>query len=126
MPLTTIVMIIIIFSLLTASLTITFAIRTVSRQRKGLSQRKTILTNGTSAQAVIHSIQQTNAQLGNQPEVLLDLTVTMPDGEFHHTIVKTFIPIVNIPSFQKGCVVEVKYMTIAGEPKFEVVGAYVP
>jgi len=126
MPLTTIVMIIIIFSLLTASLTITIAIRTVTRQRKGLSQRKAILTNGTSAQAVIHSIQQTNAQLNNQPEVLLDLTVTMPDGESHHTIVKTFIPIVNIPSFQKGCVVEVKYMTIAGEPKFEVVGAYVP
>ncbi|WP_240913425.1 MULTISPECIES: hypothetical protein [Paenibacillus] len=119
-------MIIIIFSLLTASLTITFAIKTVTRQRKGLSQRKTILTNGTSAQAVINSIQQTNAQLNNQPEVLLDLTVTKPDGESHHTIVKTFIPIVNIPSFQKGCVVEVKYMTIAGEPKFEVVGAYVP
>lgn len=126
MPLTTIVMIIIIFSLLTASLTVTFAIRTVTRQRKGLSQRKTILTNGTSAQAVIHSIQQTNAQLDNQPEVLLDLTVTKPDGESLHTVVKTFIPIVNIPSFQKGCVVEVKYMTIAGEPKFEVVGAYVP
>lgn len=123
---TTVVMMIIIFSLLTATLTLTFAIKTVTSQRKGLLQRKAILTSGTSAQAVINSIQQTNAQLDNQPEVLLDLTVTKPDGESHHTIVKTFIPIVNIPSFQKGCVVEVKYMTIAGEPKYEVVGAYVP
>ncbi|WP_256992458.1 hypothetical protein [Paenibacillus sp. XY044] len=126
MPLTTVVMIIIIFSLFTASLTIAFTIKSLRGQRKRLSQRKAILTDGTSAQAVIHSIQQTNAQLDDQPEVLLDLTVTKPDGEILRTVVKTFIPIVNIPSFQKGCVVDVKYMTIAGEPKFEVVGAYIP
>ncbi|MFE0558743.1 hypothetical protein ACFW1P_22760 [Paenibacillus sp. NPDC058910] len=85
-----------------------------------------ILTGGMSAQAKINSIQQTNVQVDNQPEVLLDLSVTKPNGETIHTVVRTVIPIVNIPAFQKGNIIEVKHMTIDNELKFEVVGAYVP
>lgn len=91
-----------------------------------MSQRKAILASGASAEAVIHSIQQTNAQLDDQPEVLLDLTVTKQNGEVIRTELKTVIPIVHIPAFQKGNTIEVKYMTIDSEEKFEVVGAYVP
>jgi hypothetical protein len=101
-------------------------VRKVRTQHQKQSQCKAVLAGGTSTQAVINSIQQTNAQLDDQPEVLLDLTVTKPDGEVIHTVVRTVIPIVHIPAFQKGNVVEVKYMTINNEQTFEVVGAYVP
>lgn len=46
--------------------------------------------------------------------------------EVVHTVVKTVIQIINIPAFQKGKIVEVKYKTIGNEQKFEVVDAYVP
>lgn len=123
---TTLIGIIVVCSLLTASVTIAMVVRKVRTQHQKQSQRKAVLAGGTSTQAVINSIQQTNAQLDDQPEVLLDLTVTKPDGEVIHTVVRTVIPIVHIPTFQKGNVVEVKYMTIDNEQKFEVVGAYVP
>jgi len=123
---TTLIGIIMIGSLLTASVTTVMVVRNVRTQRQKQSRRKTVLADGASAQAVINSIQQTNAQLDDQPEVLLDLTVTKPDGEVIHTVVRTVIPIVHIPAFQKGNVVEVKYMTINNEQTFEVVGAYVP
>ena len=126
MPLTSIIVIIAIFSLLTTSITFAIVFKGLRAHKKRNLQRKAILAGGTSAQAVINSIQQTNAQVDDQPEVLLDLTVTKQDGEIIHTVVKTVIQIVNIPAFQKGCVIEVKYMTIDNEQKFEVVGAYVP
>lgn len=123
---TTIIVVIVICSLLSASLTLTFVFRTLRTQKQKQSQRRTILTEGTSAQAVINSIQQTNVRIDDNPEVLLDLTVTKQDGLVLHTVVKTVIPIVHIPAFQKGNTVEVKYMTIDDEQKFEVVGASVP
>lgn len=122
----TIIVIIVIFSSITAAVTIAFVVMTLGANKKRYTQRKTILEQGTSAQAVINSIQQTPAQMDNQPEVLLDLTVTMPDDKVISTVVKTFIPIINIPAFQKGNVIEVKVMTIDNEQKFEVVGSYLP
>ncbi|MEJ8545314.1 hypothetical protein [Brevibacillus borstelensis] len=122
---TALLVIIVICSLLTASWMIATVVKRVRARNKRYLQRKAILAGGTSAQAVINSIQQTNVQVDDQPEVLLDLTVTKQNGEVIHTVVRIVIPIVTIPSFQKGNVVEVKYMTIDNEQKFEVVGAYV-
>ncbi|CAG7643076.1 hypothetical protein PAESOLCIP111_04418 [Paenibacillus solanacearum] len=121
-----IIAMIIICSVITTFLTIAIVVRELRSRSRKLSQRKAILDGGTSAQAVINSIRSTNAQLDDQPEVLLDLTVTKQDGAVIHTVVRTVIPIVHIPAFQAGQVIEVKYMTIDNEPKFEVVGAYVP
>ncbi|GIP51236.1 MULTISPECIES: hypothetical protein [Paenibacillus] len=115
-----------IFSFITMVVTIILVTKTIGTQRKRFSERKEILAEGTTAQAVINSIRQTNRTVGDQPEVLLDLTVTKPDGEVVHTVLKTVIQIVNIPAFQKGKVVEVKYKTIGNEQKFEVVDAYLP
>ncbi|MBQ4901343.1 hypothetical protein KB559_21090 [Paenibacillus sp. Marseille-P2973] len=115
-----------IFSFITMVVTIILVTKTLGTQRKRFSERKEILAEGTTAQAVINSIRQTNRTVGDQPEVLLDLTVTKPDGEVVHTVLKTVIQIVNIPAFQKGKVVEVKYKTIGNEQKFEVVDAYLP
>ena len=122
----TFLVLLIIFSILSTTLTIVMVIKKLRAHTNKLSQRKAILASGTSAEAVIHSIQQTNAQLNDQPEVLLDLTITKQNGEVIRTELKTVIPIVHIPAFQKGNTIEVKYMTIDSEEKFEVVGAYVP
>ncbi|MCQ6561255.1 hypothetical protein [Paenibacillus mendelii] len=123
---TAIIVILVVCSLLTASWTVTKVVRGIRVHNERNLQRKAILADGTPAQAVINSIQQTNAQMDDQPEVLLDLTITKQDGEVVHTVVKTFIPIVHIPMFQKGCTIEVKYMMIDNEQKFEVVGTYLP
>ncbi|MEY9094476.1 hypothetical protein [Paenibacillus sp. RC84] len=123
---TALIVILVLFSLITASVTITIVVRMLRAHNKQRLQSKTILTEGTSAQAVINSIRQTNVTVDDQPEVLLDLTVTKQDGKVVHTLVKTVIQIVNVPAFQKGNVVEVKYMTIDNEQKFEVVGTYMP
>ncbi|MFE5321138.1 hypothetical protein ACFQ88_20755 [Paenibacillus sp. NPDC056579] len=121
-----IIWIIVIFSLCTTLLTIIMLVRGLRDRREQNLQRKAILEGGISAQAVINSIQQTNVQVDDQPEVLLDLTVTLQNDTILHTVVKTVIPIIHIPAFQKGNVIEVKYMTINNEQKFEVVDAYLP
>jgi cell division protein YceG involved in septum cleavage len=126
LSLNTIIVILVLFSSLTAAVTVAFVVKTLGANKKRYSQRKTIIEQGTSAQAVINSIQQTKEQMDDQPEVLLDLTVSMPDGKVISTVVKTFIPIINVPTFQKGNVIEVKVMTIDNEQKFEVVGSYLP
>jgi len=123
---TTIVVIFITVSLLTSSLTIALVVQNVRAGKAKISQRRTILENGIPAQATIKSIEQTNVQLDDQPEVLIDLTVVKSDGEAFHAMVRTVIPIINIPSFQKGSVIEVRYMTVNNELKVEVEGAYFP
>ncbi|MGW9124966.1 hypothetical protein ACWGPW_08190 [Paenibacillus chitinolyticus] len=123
---TALIVILFIFSLITASVATTIVVLMLRTRSKQRLQSKTILTEGTSAQAVINSIRQTNVQVDDQPEVLLDLTVTQQDGKVVHALVKAVIQIVNIPAFQKGSVIEVKYMTIDNEQKFAVVGSYMP
>ncbi|GGD97766.1 hypothetical protein [Paenibacillus nasutitermitis] len=124
--LTAFIVIIVLFSLLTASLTISKVVKGLRAHKNRTLQRKAVLAGGMSAQAVINSIRQTNVQVDDQPEVLLDLTVTKQDGEVVHTVVKTAIQIVNIPAFQKGNIIEVKYLTVDDTQQFEVVGAYLP
>ncbi|MGO4788605.1 MULTISPECIES: hypothetical protein [Paenibacillus] len=127
MPVITVILVLsITLTLFTTSFIIVILVKQLRARNKRNTQRKAILTGGMSAQAKINSIQQTNVQVDNQPEVLLDLSVTKPNGETIHTVVRTVIPIVNIPAFQKGNIIEVKHMTIDNELKFEVVGAYVP
>lgn len=121
---TVLILILIISSLITTSITIVKISKALKEHNKQQSMRNQILLGGMSAQAVINSIKQTNAQVDDQPEVLLNLTVTTQDGAVIQTVVKTVIQIVNIPMFQKGNVIEVKHMTIDNEQKFEVVDAY--
>lgn len=125
-PLTTLIVIIVIFSLITPSFFIAKFTKELRANNNRNVQRKAILASGTPAQAQINSIRQTNVQVDDQPEVLLDLSVTKPDGETIHTVVRTVIPIISIPTFQRGNIIEVKHMTIDNELRFEVVGAYIP
>ncbi|RJX37128.1 hypothetical protein D3P09_24785 [Paenibacillus pinisoli] len=115
-----------VMSLITATIVIVIVVRMLRSRGQRFKQQKMILAEGTMAQAVIQSIHQTNAQLDDQPEVLLSLAVSEPEGNVVPAEVKTVIPIISIPAFQKGNTIEVKYMTIGGERRYEVVGAYVP
>ncbi|MDF2661186.1 MAG: hypothetical protein K0Q94_3977, partial [Paenibacillus sp.] len=44
----------------------------------------------------------TNSRLDEQPVVLLDLTLTKENGEIVNAVIRTAIPVVHIPDFQKG------------------------
>lgn len=118
--------ILVIVGLLTTSWTIFKTVKQIQANRQHLLQRKTILAEGLLAQALINSVRQTNVTVDEQPQVELDLTVTMQDGEVVHTKLITVIPIIHIPDFQKGKVIEVKYMTIDNDRQFEATGAYLP
>lgn len=115
-----------VISLITTTLIIVLVVKMLRSRNQRFKQQKMVLAEGTLAQAVIQSIQQTNAQLDDQPEVLLHLAVSEPEGNVVPAEVKAVIPIISIPAFQKGNTIEVKYMTIGGERRYEVVGAYIP
>ena len=87
---------------------------------------KHILRTGKSASAIVNSIRQTASQINDQPEVYLNLTITTENGETFHKIIKTVIPVVNVPQFQQGRKIRVKYIEQAGEREVAVEGAYLP
>jgi hypothetical protein len=89
-------------------------------------QAKRILAEGTSARAIVRSIQPTNAILGNEPIVMLGLDIRMPGGEVRSVTVRTAIYTVHIPKFQEGCEVDVKYREEPGGLAVAVDGAYLP
>ncbi|MBB6734132.1 hypothetical protein [Cohnella zeiphila] len=98
----------------------------VRRHRAELREKKSILTDGMPATAVIDAIEQTNATIGEQPVVRMELIVTDAEGLSWRTVVRTAIPIIRIPQFQEGKRIDVKYIKVNDEVKVEVVGAYVP
>ncbi|MDF2661015.1 MAG: hypothetical protein K0Q94_3806, partial [Paenibacillus sp.] len=68
----------------------------------------------------------TNSRLDEQPVVLLDLTLTKENGEIVNAVIRTAIPVVHIPDFQKGNQIEVKYMVQDNQLLIEPVGSYLP
>lgn len=121
-----IIIAIVAISVVTAIVNIMFVSKKIKTHRQSNKMRKNILAEGQSTKAIINAIQATNASLGGQhPKVILDLAVTMPNGETLQTAVETYIHIVHVPSFQPGKEIDVKYLIIDGIPKFEVVGAVV-
>ncbi|UPK46743.1 hypothetical protein [Paenibacillus pabuli] len=81
---------------------------------------------GIPAKAVIHEIVQTSSSMDKRPGVRLDLTVTQGDGRTFSSTVETYIPVTLIPQFQKGNVINVRYIADGNERKVEVEDAYVP
>lgn len=113
-------------SILTASITMFGALKLIRTNKAELNKRKQILTNGIDARATINSIRQTNSRLDEQPVVLLDLTLTKENGEIVNAVIRTAIPVVHIPDFQKGNQIEVKYMVQDNQLLIEPVGSYLP
>jgi len=121
-------MAIVAFSLLTI-LFITIPILRRGLQNSGREERvaaKRVLATGTEARAVILSIKPTNARLGGEPVVILELDVFLTDGSTRRTDVRTAIHSVHIPAFQPGQVIGVKYEMGTGGFVVAVEGAYLP
>ncbi|QNK56880.1 hypothetical protein [Paenibacillus sp. PAMC21692] len=117
-----------VFSLLTL-LFITLPLLRRGLRDSGREERtaaKRVLTVGTSARAVIRSIEPTNARLGGEPVVILELDVLMTDGSTRRIDVRTAIHSVHIPAFQPGQEINVKYEDGAAGFVVAVEGAYLP
>ncbi len=94
--------------------------------REERAQAKKTLAEGIPAQAVVRSIQPTNAILGNEPVVVLELDVRTREGEIKRAVVRTAIYTVHIPKFQEGREVSVKYSEGSQGLAVAVEGAYLP
>ncbi|MFB5676406.1 hypothetical protein ACE3NQ_08390 [Paenibacillus terreus] len=123
---TTIITLLIIFGLTTGLITLIVALKSVRTHLKAQQSRKEILADGIKAKALIHSVQQTSSTMGGRPGIQLDLTVTQEDGQTFRTTVETFISVVDIPHYQNGAVIDVRYKMIGNERKVEVENAYIP
>jgi len=117
---------IIIFGLITGTITTIMVFKLLRNTKKKQHLRKSILLDGIPAEAIIHDIVQTSSSRDGRPGVRLDLTVTQVDGRTFPTIVETHIPITHVPHFQKGNIINVRYIAMGNERKVEVEDAYVP
>ncbi|MCP1184128.1 hypothetical protein [Paenibacillus sp. 1781tsa1] len=116
----------IFFGLITGTIATIMIFKQLRNTKKKQHLRKSILMDGIPAEAIIHDIVQTSSSMDGRPGVRLDLTVTQVDGRTFPTIVETYIPITHIPHFQKGNMINVRYVTMGNERKVEVEDAYAP
>ncbi|MEC0124985.1 hypothetical protein [Paenibacillus pabuli] len=114
------------FGLITGTITTIMAFKLLRNNQQKQHLRKSILMEGIPAEAVIHDIVQTSSSMDGRPGVRLDLTVTQVDGRTFPSIVETYIPVTHIPLFQKGNVINVRYIVNGNDRKVEVEDAYVP
>ena len=113
-------------SLITGLMVVLVVFTTLRAKRSTMQGRTQILMEGIPAKAFIHAVHSTTSSMDGQPGVTLELTVTQQDGRTFPAMIKTFIPIIHIPQFQKGKEIDVKYLEVGDERRVEVVGAYVP
>ncbi|WP_336759949.1 hypothetical protein [Paenibacillus sp. USHLN196] len=121
-----IIVAVIVFGLITGTITMIMVFKLLRNTKEKQHFRKSILMDGIPAEATIHDIIQTSSSMDGRPGVRLDLTVTQVDGRTFPTIIETYIPITHIPHFQKGNVINVRYIAKGNERKVEVEDAYVP
>ncbi|WP_068776812.1 hypothetical protein [Paenibacillus sp. FJAT-26967] len=109
------------------SLIVPAAVRMI-RQRNTFIQeiRKTkhILTNGTPASAVVTAFTQSSVQVDDQPEVFLELAVTMESGETFRTELTTVVVRDQLPQFQQGRTIAVKVLERSNQREVAAEGAY--
>lgn len=80
---------------------------------------------GHSATAHITSLTPTGGSVNDNPEVLMGLHVTTIEGTKFSAKVKTVIHVVQLPQFQEGAEVKVKYLEFNGQKEFVVEGTQV-
>ncbi|MDK8190971.1 hypothetical protein QP794_12825 [Paenibacillus sp. UMB7766-LJ446] len=114
------------FGVLTGAIILITVFKLVHSAKKKQQLRKNILMDGTPAEAIIHDIIQTSSSMDGRPGVRMELTVTQVDGSTFPATVETFIPVTHIAHFQKGNVINVRYIIDGIEPKVEVEDAYIP
>lgn len=114
------------FGVITGAIILITVFKLVHSAKKKQQLQKNILMDGTPAEAIIHNIVQTSSSMDGRPGVRLDLTVTQVDGRTFPSIVETYIPVTHIAQFQKGNVINVRYIVDGNERKVEVEDAYMP
>ncbi|MFS0723580.1 hypothetical protein [Paenibacillus sp. 1P07SE] len=125
MEVTTIVLIVLGFMMVTSALILTIIFRMIKEKQGEKRQRQAILAEGIAASAVIESIRMTNSTMDQQPGVVLEVSFVKPDGEPAKAIIDTFIPVIHVPAFQPGETIEIRYLD--GDPiQAEAVEAYIP
>lgn len=125
MEVTTIVLIVLGFMMVTSALILTIIFRMIKEKQGEKRQRQIILAEGTAASAVVESIRMTNTTMDQQPGVILDVSFVKSDGDTAKAIIETFIPVIHVPAFQPGETIEIRYLD--GEPiQAEAVEAYIP
>ncbi len=90
------------------------------------AEDKALLEDGISARAMVMSITPTNVQLDDQPVVILELDVSLPYGSTERVAVRTAIHVANVPLYQPGNEIDVKYKEMPGGLRVAVAGAYLP
>lgn len=116
----------IVIAMITSSLTFLFVFRKLRQQRETLHTRRDILAEGIQAKALIQAVRQTSSTMDDRPGIELDLMVTEPSGHSFPATVRTFISVIDIPRFQQGAWIDVKYKMTGNDRKVEVEGAYLP
>ena len=125
MDVTTIVLIVLGFMMVTSALILTIIFRMIKEKQGQKRQRQTILAEGIAASAVIQSTRMTDSSMDQQPGVILEVSFVKAGGEPAEAVIDTYIPVVRVPAFQPGETIEIRY--IDGDPiQAEVVEAYIP
>ncbi len=93
------------------SIALTIGITIFARRliNKTAGPNRGVLQDGIPARAKIVGVRQTGVMLNNQPQILFDLEVQPSGSAPYHAQTKAIIPLINIPQFQPGAEVPVKF-----------------
>lgn len=100
------------------------ALKMMKDSVSSIHQDADLIAIGIEAQAVIQAVTETNTTYNNNPQVILDMRVIKEDGDSFNTRIKTVIPEINLPQYQAGKKVTVRYVEENGEKRVAVLGAY--
>lgn len=75
----------------------------------GQAKNRRILANGVSARATITALDQTGTTINNQPKCHIGLRVEPKDGDPFDAVATQLVLLTQIPQFQPGTVVTVRY-----------------
>ncbi len=75
----------------------------------GSMRRQKLMQTGVSANAQILSVWQTGMYVNEQPQIGMKLQVNPPNGQPFEAETKMVVSMIQIPQFQPGQLVEVKY-----------------
>lgn len=116
-------MVIMVVSILISLPLLILAYIVIKQSFEANREARHIRKNGTSAEAIISSIRQTDNEINGHPEVFIGLTIPRDEAEPLRTIVKTLIYMANIPQYQPGRKVQVKMLEVDGKIKVILEGA---
>lgn len=98
-----------VVGLVVAGISIGVVIRVLVPLLAGNRRNKQLKTHGTAASAIIVGISQTGMRVNDQPQCRMQLQIKQPDGGSFMSSATQIVSIVEIPRFQPGAAVSVRY-----------------